>query len=684
LLACFEPFETRIISMKKRITYVIIALVVCASLHRAAAQGTAFTYQGQLQTDGSPASGTYNLTFSLFPKIIGGSAVAGPVTNNAVIVTNGLFTVVIDFGSGVFDGMTNWLAIGVETNGVGTFSTLSPRQQLTPTPNAIFAENAASIGGLVPTNFWQLGGNASTTPGANFLGTTDDQALELKVNGTTALLLQPAPANTVNVAVGPFSGIGLGLSGVTIAGGGYLGGPNLVYENWATISGGFDQQISSGSSGAVIAGGQSQRILTGSGQAAIGGGYDNIIGPGATGGTIPGGWNNLVSGSYGFAAGNTAQATNSGAFVWADNSGGAFASTSNNQFSARALGGVRFVTGGAGMTIDGQPVPTGTAWGLAGTAGTTGTNFLGTTDNHPLEFRVNGGRAGLLLPFPNGSPSVQWGTVNGVSLTGYGGNVIGGGGYIGAPNLIYADFSVIGGGYNNQIYPSCPESVIAGGQGNYIYGSTAVIGGGAFNTNSGGVGCTIPGGLDNVAGGNYSFAAGYYAQATNSGSFVWSDGTGTPTSSASDNSVTFRASGGYRLFSDTGTSGVQLAPGGGSWTSLSDRNAKENFEPVSGEAILERVADMPITTWNYRTQEKSIRHLGPMAQDFYASFHVGENERGITTVDEGGVALAAIQGLNQKVIKQANELKAKDEAIQSLEQRLERLEKLAFKSSGPQ
>ena len=75
--------------------------------------------------------------------------IAGPVTNNAVCVTNGLFTVLIDFGSGVFTGQTNWLEIGVETNGASSFTTLAPRQQLTPTPYAIFAESASNLLGTL-------------------------------------------------------------------------------------------------------------------------------------------------------------------------------------------------------------------------------------------------------------------------------------------------------------------------------------------------------------------------------------------------------------------------------------------------------------------------------------------------------------------------------------------------------
>ena len=108
-----------------------------SQLSAAFAQGTAFTYQVQLQNNGSLASGTFNLTFTLFGVNTGGSSVAGPVTNNAVVITNGLFTVTIDFGAGVFTGQTNWLQIGVETNGASSFTTLTPRQQLIPTPYAI-------------------------------------------------------------------------------------------------------------------------------------------------------------------------------------------------------------------------------------------------------------------------------------------------------------------------------------------------------------------------------------------------------------------------------------------------------------------------------------------------------------------------------------------------------------------
>src|SRR5208337_3034472 len=124
----------------------LFLLALNPQLSSAFAQGTAFTYQGQLQNNGSPASGTYNLTFTLFTNSVGGTAAAGPMTNNAVVVTNGLFTVLVDFGSGVFTGATNWLQIGVATNGVSSFTALTPRQKLTPTPYAIYAESVGASG----------------------------------------------------------------------------------------------------------------------------------------------------------------------------------------------------------------------------------------------------------------------------------------------------------------------------------------------------------------------------------------------------------------------------------------------------------------------------------------------------------------------------------------------------------
>ena len=99
----------------------------------------------------------------------------------------------------------------------------------------------------------------------------------------------------------------------------------------------------------------------------------------------------------------------------------------------------------------------------------------------------------------------------------------------------------------------------------------------------------------------------------------------------------------------------------------SDRNAKENFTPVSAQEVLGKVAALPISRWNFKGDNST--HVGPMAQDFHAAFGVGTDDKHIATVDADGVALAAIQGLNQK-------LEEKNARIAELEKRLEKLERL--------
>src|SRR5207253_10920040 len=80
-----------------------------------------------------------------------------------------------------------------------------------------------------------------------------------------------------------------------------------------------------------------------------------------------------------------------------------------------------------------------------------------------------------------------------------------------------------------------------------------------------------------------------------------------------------------------------------------DRNAKTEFEPVDTAAVLKRVAALPIQQWRFKTEQPGVKHVGPMAQDFHAAFGLGALPTAIATVDADGVALAAIQGLNQKV-----------------------------------
>src|SRR5262245_57895282 len=148
------------------------------------AQGTAFTYQGQLAVGGSTTNGVYDFTFTLFGLSSGGGAIAGPVTNAAVGVTNGLFTTTLDLGAN-FPGADRWLEIGARSNGVGTFTRLAPRQKLTPSPYAITAGNlsgsisAGQLSGTIPLAQLPAAVVTNNQSGVNFSGSFTGNAAGL-------------------------------------------------------------------------------------------------------------------------------------------------------------------------------------------------------------------------------------------------------------------------------------------------------------------------------------------------------------------------------------------------------------------------------------------------------------------------------------------------------------------------
>ncbi|MBC7528464.1 MAG: tail fiber domain-containing protein [Chthonomonadaceae bacterium] len=332
------------------------------------------------------------------------------------------------------------------------------------------------------------------------------------------------------------------------------------------------------------------------------------------------------------------------------------------------------------------------AWLLGGNSGVT-SGFLGTTDNNPLELRVNNRRAMRYVYAENTiDPNNKYRSMNvlggsEINLIGAGvvGATIAGGGldnFTGTdqPNHVTANFGTIGGGYSNIASggyaatvgggnyntASGSSATVGGGYSNIAPGGYATVGGGIFNTASG-VSATVGGGYVNTASGDYSFAAGSNAKAKHSGAFVWADSGNADFLSTTINQFNVRASGGVRLFTNSAlTSGVTLLAGDSSWNSVSDRNAKTNFHSVDGLEVLERLCAMPVTTWHYKANT-DIRHMGVMAQDFHAAFGgLGMDDKHISTVDADGVAFAAIQGLNRK-------LEAK---VQTLEARLAAIEKI--------
>ncbi|MBO2007722.1 tail fiber domain-containing protein [Hymenobacter negativus] len=253
-------------------------------------------------------------------------------------------------------------------------------------------------------------------------------------------------------------------------------------------------------------------------------------------------------------------------------------------------------------------------------------------------------------------------------------------------------------GQGNQ---ATEENALALGSSN-IAGGLYSIAIGSGNIANGNFGITI--GLQNRASASFCTAVGKNAYAAHQGAITLGDGSGSFSSdyitSSATNQMTMRFSGGYRLITSVrgnspttsagGTiTGVELTPGAGSWTSLSDRRVKENFRPIDAEQVLQKVATLPITEWNYKAQPATQRHVGPMAQDFYQAFRLDGIGRDTTinTVDIDGINMVAIQALYRRVrALEAENATLRQQAQQSrqgaeastatLEERLRRLEGL--------
>ncbi|MFN8615881.1 MAG: hypothetical protein U0837_02180 [Dehalococcoidia bacterium] len=134
------------------------------NVESATALGTGFTYQGRLTDAGSPANGTYDLRFILYDAETAGSAVGSTVSKEDVSVSNGLFSVDLDFGAAAFNGDARWLEIAVRPgSSTGSHTVLSPRQPISPAPYALFAKAAAGIAVPFAASGTSAGAPSSTT-----------------------------------------------------------------------------------------------------------------------------------------------------------------------------------------------------------------------------------------------------------------------------------------------------------------------------------------------------------------------------------------------------------------------------------------------------------------------------------------------------------------------------------------
>lgn len=577
----------------------------------ASAQITAITYQGRLTDSSMSPSGVYDFRFQLYNNF--GVPAGSAITVEDVQVTNGIFTVQLDFGSTAFSqsGFTSrTIEIAVRPgNSTGSFTALAPRQVLAAAPFAVAAlKSETATTATIANNANALGGTAAS----QFVQTTDSRLSDARPptadsndyiqNGSR--LQSPANFN--------------------ISGNGTIGGSLQAFDLNATndlsVQGNANIQGAIQGNGSNLTSLNAANITTGTLNAA----------------RVP----NLDAGKI--TTGTFADARLS-ANVPRLNATNTFAAnqTINGTLSANAVS----VPNNA--TITAAQTSFGGANGLL-VSGTFGSGAIPAT-GVGTRLMFYPGKAAFRAGFINGT---QWENANvGNYSFGVGYNAIASGEYSAALNIgtTASGTASTAMGYLTEATNTAATAIgyITKATGN---SSTAI---GSFSTASGGGSVAIGNNL--LASGFGAIAMGTYASTNlKAGSFVFGDDSGSETNIVTANvanEFVARASGGFRFrtASDLST-GCNLPAGSGTFTCTSSRTLKTNFLAVDGADTLARLRRVPVQTYRYLNEPNAVRHLGAFAEDFYREFRLGTDEKSIGLLDIAGVNTAAIKELDRQIL----------------------------------
>ena len=552
----------------------------------------------------------------------GSGLTGGPITASGTLsVANGGVTAAMLASNGCTSGQilkydgANWSCAADATGSGGTVTSVGAGVGLSGGPITTSGTISIANGGVgvvqlangavdvtkldtasTDGRYFKQGGNAFA--GTAILGTTDNNAVEFDANGIRLMRLEPNGISPNMIGGHSTNSVNAASFGQTVGGGG-AGGTTCNDQPTGTSTRPCGNRALNNH---ATVGGGIANVASGL-DATVGGGVGNTASNSFS--TVGGGGSNIASGSSSTVGGGATQIASG---VNSTVGGGA---------SNTASSGYSTVGGGLSNTAGEQSTA------VAGGAYNTANNFNST---------VGGGILNTASGYDGTVGGGEHNTASGFDAT------VGGGGF----NFASGGSATVGGGASNTA--SSQSSTVAGGESNVASGQYSMV----------------AGGLSNAASGNFSFVAGRQAKARTAGAaptqgvFVFADSTALDFNTLTQDEFAVRATGGVRF-----VLGVDLVTGDPTWTCAatasnswacsSDRNLKQNFDRLDGRRVLEQLAAMPIYAWNPKGVNAKIRHYGPTAQDFYATFGLGDSDVMIGQQDADGVALAAIQGLDAKL-----------------------------------
>lgn len=599
----------------------LLSLALALAALPAAAES--FLYRGSLQEHGAPANGRYDLRLTLLDAR-GNTPLLAPVTLKDIEVSDGRFEAPVDFGPFVRHLGEARLQTEVRA-GSAPFAAIGAAEAI----------NLKALGG--GSTCWLTDGNSGIDPGLEFIGTTDNQPLVLRSNGVVAGRLQNNQTfpgggltlNTANVSFGaPGNGITAGAIGATISGGGgaFIAvsparAVNSVTDSYGSVGGGAGNRA-----------GDAAGTVDDARYASIGGGQ-----------------NNSASGPHSRIGGgerNTASARHSTV-------GGGQANTASGQ-AATVAGGQENVTAGDFGSIPGgtgnvaSSIYASALGGILNTASGNSSTTVGGNQN------CAGGAYSLAAGF---RAKVRPGTASGSAGIGCDSVATSGDGEGDEGSFVWAD--------------SQSADFVSSGPNQFLIRAAGGVG---INTN------VVSGSADLVVAARSSASGGdadadlvLRARSGKQVQLYASDTIGTfhiDTSSLAFNTDRIRVLG--------GNGGTASLSNGGTWTNASSRTFKEGFAAVDPVDVLNRLLSLPISTWTYTGSAEGL-HLGPVAEDFKATFGLAGDGKSIATVDADGVALAAIQGLHAKLEAENSALR---ERLATLDRELAALREALLNSTG--